>query len=206
MFGYRLRGLSPLGLPQTSPPVPFVRYGALVMAASPDDPADLRHQVTDIPPVRAQVTEAQLAARRCAGCGVVTRAVWPAAVPRTVLGPQLLAVRTLLTGRSRLSKREAARCVQDLFGAAVAVGTVSASEQQASGERSAGARRRGDAGGRPAGSGCQPGRTGLAAGAQARLAVDAGDGRSDGVPHRPLPGQRRRARPVGTGVGRQRGV
>lgn len=100
--------------------------------AAPDDPADVRHQVTDLPAAHVQVTELQLAARRCTGCGTVTRADWPAMVPRTVLGPRVLATLTLLTGRYRLSKREAAACVHDLFGAAVAVGTVSAGEQQVS--------------------------------------------------------------------------
>lgn len=104
----------------------------LAATAAPGDPPDLRHQVTDVPRLQAEVTEFQLAARRCAGCGVVTRADWPAGVPHTVVGPRLLAVLALLTGRYRLSKREAAQCAQDVFGAEVAVGTVSASEQQAS--------------------------------------------------------------------------
>lgn len=104
----------------------------LATEPTPDDPADLRHQVTELPPVQVQVTELQLAARRCATCGEVTRAEWPATVPHTVIGPRLQAALTLLTGRYRLSKREAAQCAQDLFGAEVAVGTVSASEQHVS--------------------------------------------------------------------------
>ena len=46
----------------------------------PGDPADERQQVTELPSSRAEVTEYQLAARRCRGCGTVTRASRPATV------------------------------------------------------------------------------------------------------------------------------
>ena len=47
---------------------------ALAAVAGPDDPADERRQVTDLPPLAATVTEYRLAARRCHQCGTVTRA------------------------------------------------------------------------------------------------------------------------------------
>ena len=105
---------------------------ALPAGAGPGDPPDQRHQVVDLPPVQAMVTEYQFAARSCAACGGVTRAAWPAAVPRGAVGPRLAATSAMLTGRYRLSKREAAACLADLFGAEVAVGTVSAIEQSVS--------------------------------------------------------------------------
>jgi transposase len=97
-----------------------------------DDPPDVRHQLQDLPAVRVQVTEYQLAGRRCAACGVLTRAALPAGVPTGTIGPGLAAACAVLTGRYRLTKREAGQCLADLFGAAVAVGTVSAIEQQVS--------------------------------------------------------------------------
>jgi transposase len=105
---------------------------ALPVAAGPDDPPDWRHQVVDVPPVAVEVTEHLLAARTCGRCGQVTRAGWPAGVPHGVIGPHLVAMLALLTGRYRLSKREAAACLRDLVGVDLAVGTVSAIEQQVS--------------------------------------------------------------------------
>jgi transposase len=89
----------------------------------------VRWQVVDVPPIAPLVTEYQLAARQCGGCGQVTRAALPAAAGPLGFGPRLLAVVALLSGRYRLSKREAAQCVADLFGVDLAVGTVAAIEQ-----------------------------------------------------------------------------
>lgn len=105
---------------------------ALPDAAGPRDPPDRRHQVVEVLPVQVVVTEHHLAARACAVCGHLTRAAWPAGVPRGMVGPRLATTLVLLTGRYRLSKREAAACLADLFGVDLAVGTVSAVEQQVS--------------------------------------------------------------------------
>ncbi len=107
--------------------------GAPVAAvAAADDPAMVRHQVRELPPVAVVVTEYRLAARRCAGCGQTTRATLPDGVSADGCGPRLTAVSAMLSGRYRLSKRETAACLDDLFGAAVSVGTVSALEQTVS--------------------------------------------------------------------------
>lgn len=100
--------------------------------AGADDPLDVRHQVQELPAVRVQVTEYRLAGRHCAACGALTRATLPAGVPARTIGPGLAAVSAVLTGRYRLTKREAGQCLADLFGAEVAVGTVSTIEQQVS--------------------------------------------------------------------------
>jgi transposase len=100
--------------------------------AAPADPVAVRHQVLELPPVQVMVTEYQVAARTCADCGYVTRAAWPADMPRGVVGPRLAATTGLLTGRYRLSKREAAQCLADLFGADLSVGSLSAVEHQVS--------------------------------------------------------------------------
>lgn len=105
---------------------------ALGREPGPDDPPDRRHQVVEVLPIQVEVTEHQVAARRCGACGHLTRAAWPAGVPQGVVGPRLATTLALLTGRYRLSKREAAACLADLFGVDLAVGTVSAVEQQVS--------------------------------------------------------------------------
>jgi transposase len=105
---------------------------ALPASATATDPADERRQVMDLPPVTVVVTEYRLAARRCGGCGHITRATLPAGVTPDGCGPRLTAVSAMLSGRFRLSKRETAACLGDVFGADLAVGTVSALEQTVS--------------------------------------------------------------------------
>lgn len=106
----------------------------LPATAAGTDPADERWQVTEVPLAPAVVTEYRLAGRCCTDGGHLTRAPRPAAVraARGGFGPRLTAITALLTGRYRLSKREAAQCLADLFGVDLAVGSVSALEQATS--------------------------------------------------------------------------
>jgi transposase len=105
---------------------------ALPAAAGATDPPEERRQVWELPPMAVVVTEYRLAARRCAGCGQVTRAGLPPGATADGCGPRLTAVSATLSGRYRLSKRETAACLGDIFGADVSVGTVSALEQRVS--------------------------------------------------------------------------
>lgn len=86
----------------------------------------VRHQVTELPPVRAEVTEHQLYRVRCLECGGETRASLPPDVPAGAFGPRLQAAVALLSGRYRLSRREVAAVCGDLLGADLAVGSVDA--------------------------------------------------------------------------------
>ena len=100
-------------------------------AALTDGPAralgePVRHQVTELPPVRAEVTEHQLQRVRCPRCGGETRAGLPREVPAGAFGPRLQAAVALLSGRYRLSRREVAAVCDDLLGAPLAVGSVDA--------------------------------------------------------------------------------
>jgi len=88
--------------------------------------APVRHQVTELPPVRAEVTEHRLQRVRCPSCGGETRARLPVEVPRGAFGPRLQAAVALLSGRYRLSRREVAEVAEDLLGAPLAVGSVDA--------------------------------------------------------------------------------
>ena len=74
-----------------------------------------RHQVVELPEVKPQVTEYRLHSRRCPDCGQRTRAPWPVGVPRHCRGPRLQATAALLTGRYRLSRREAQQLLGDLY-------------------------------------------------------------------------------------------
>lgn len=102
----------------------------------PADPAlvttdPVRHQVTELPPIRATVTEHRLQRVHCPQCGHATRATLPAEVPAGAFGPHLTAVVALLSGRYRLSRREVAAVAGDLLGVDLAVGSVEALCQQA---------------------------------------------------------------------------
>ena len=105
---------------------------ALSSEAGADDPADERVQVVELPPVRAEVTEYRLAARRCGSCGTITRATRPAEARGGAFGPRLHAVATLLVGRYRLSRREAVACLAELGEVELSVGALARLEQTTS--------------------------------------------------------------------------
>ena len=91
-----------------------------------------RHQVVEIPPVLAKVWEYVLQDGCCPDCGEVTTADLPEGVPAGCVGPRFQAILALLTGRCRISRREAREVAIALFGekATVSVGTVVASERR----------------------------------------------------------------------------
>ena len=97
---------------------------------SVNDP--LRHQIVEIPPVSAEVIEYVLHRVRCRRCGVVTAADLPEGVPAGCAGVRFQAIMTLLTGRCRLSRREAREIAVALFGpkARVSLGTGAAMERR----------------------------------------------------------------------------
>jgi transposase len=84
----------------------------------------VRHQVTEMPPVRAVVTEHQLHHVQCAACGTTTCAGLPPDVPAGAFGPRLQATVAVLSGRYRLSRREVVDVCTDVLGAPLAVGSV----------------------------------------------------------------------------------
>jgi transposase len=86
----------------------------------------VRRQVTEIPGVRAEVTEHQMAGRRC-GCGTVTWADAPDGVAAPVqYGPRAAAVAAYLWHGQFLSRDRACQAMADLFGCAPSPGAVAA--------------------------------------------------------------------------------
>ena len=90
-------------------------------------------QVVDIPPSIAHVIEYAVESVCCAGCKAVTRGELPSHVTG-VVGPRLQAILTVLTGRYRLSRREATDAIVALFGpkARISLGWVSELEDRTS--------------------------------------------------------------------------
>lgn len=96
------------------------------------DPAPYRHQVTEIPPVVAEVTEYRLHTLVCPDCGLETRAELPRGVPRGAFGPRLQAMVALLSSRYHLSKRDGVQVMSDFFQADLSLGSISTLEQRTS--------------------------------------------------------------------------
>ena len=97
----------------------------LVRMASPPS----RHQVTDVPPVRPEVTEWQCFDAECRDCGLVTTASLPDGVPRGAFGCRALALVAYLSGALRLGRRSTEKAMVDLFGVEMSLGSVAAVEQ-----------------------------------------------------------------------------
>jgi transposase len=64
------------------------------------------HQVVELPPIRAYVTEHRMRCVRCPQCRKATRAKLPEEVGGRHFGTQLVALASLLNGRYRMSRRE----------------------------------------------------------------------------------------------------
>lgn len=82
------------------------------------------HQVTELPPLRAVVTEHRLHRVACLGCGATTRAMLPADVPVGAFGPRVQATVATLRGRFRLSCREVVELSDTVLEAPLSVGSV----------------------------------------------------------------------------------
>jgi len=83
-----------------------------------------RHQVSEIPPIRVEVTEHRRHGVRCPACGSTTVAPLPSDVPTGAFGPRIQAIIALLSGRFRVSRREVVELSDELFGLRISLGAV----------------------------------------------------------------------------------
>ena len=84
-----------------------------------------RHQVFDVPPMRAQVDEYRLYRGRCTACGKAHAGVLPAGVPRGQLGPRALSLVGVLGTRYHLTQRKIRNLLDQLMGLSFSVGAIS---------------------------------------------------------------------------------
>jgi transposase len=92
-----------------------------------------RHQVVELPAVRAHVTEHQLFCLACPTCGEATRAELPPELAGKHFGPLLTAQAALLLGRLRLSRRDLVWLYSELLDVpGPSLGSTAAFAQQAS--------------------------------------------------------------------------
>lgn len=94
------------------------------------DPAPLRHQVWDLPPIEPLVSEYQLHRLPCS-CGTTTCAALPPGVPRGQAGPRLIALVALLMGCFRQSKRRVALFLEQVLNQPCSPGWVVKLQNQA---------------------------------------------------------------------------
>jgi transposase len=94
-----------------------------------EDPQPRRHQVAEIPPVQAEVTEYRLHRLTRTACGTRTCAPLPVGVPTGAFGPRLQALLAVLAGAYRLGKRPIRQLAYDLFGLSISTGMVAKLER-----------------------------------------------------------------------------
>lgn len=92
----------------------------------------LRQQVWELPPVQPHVTEHQFPTVTCPQCQAAVRAPRPPDVPPGSFGPHLVALVALLHGRYRVSTREVALLLDDLWHIPISLGSVPALYQTVS--------------------------------------------------------------------------
>ncbi|MBA2340013.1 MAG: IS66 family transposase [Pyrinomonadaceae bacterium] len=97
-----------------------------------NDPRPYRHQVTEIPPAQAEVTEYRRHTLSCQRCGTLTEAEWSEEMPRGSFGPRLQAIVAYLTGRLGLSHRDVVEALSALYRIEISLGSVSALQRQVS--------------------------------------------------------------------------
>jgi transposase len=97
------------------------KCGALLLGY---DSTPRRHQITELPLVKATVTEHQVHTLACGCCGATNRGTLPPEVTASQFGPNLVSLMGVLMGCYRLSKRQVVDLLDTCFGVPVAVSTV----------------------------------------------------------------------------------
>lgn len=85
----------------------------------------LRHQVFDVPEVRARVDEYRLYSGVCAGCGKVHQGVLPRGVPRGQMGPRALSIVGYLGTHCHLTQGKIRDAMAQLLGVNFSIGAIS---------------------------------------------------------------------------------
>ena len=105
---------------------------ALPAAPGPHDPEPTWHQVAELPPLAAAVTEYRGHFRTCPDCGTLNHAAIPAALKAHSIGPRLAATLAYFTGRHHLSQRGLEEAAEDVFDVPLSLGTVGHLAEQTS--------------------------------------------------------------------------
>ncbi len=98
----------------------------------PEDPEPTWHQVAELPPMAAEVTEYQGHFRTCPCCGTLNHAPIPQDLKAHSIGPRLAATLAYLAGGHRVSQRGLEEIAQDVFEVPLSLGTVANLQAQTS--------------------------------------------------------------------------
>ncbi len=88
------------------------------------DSAPYRHQITELPRVKATVTEHQAHTLTCPCCGAINRGTLPPEVAASQFGPNRVSLMVVLMGCYRMSKRQVVDLVDTCFEVPVAASSV----------------------------------------------------------------------------------
>lgn len=105
---------------------------ALPARPGPQDPEPTWHQVVELPPLIARVTEYQGHTRTCPDCGTLTHAAIPAELRRHVVSPRLAALLAYLRGAHQVSQRGLEEFVETVLDVPLSLGTINRLERQMS--------------------------------------------------------------------------
>jgi transposase len=86
----------------------------------------VRHQVEELPQISTIVVEHQCPRVCCPDCGRRQRAELPADVAGSAFGPRLAAAIVTVSVRNRVSRRDAVKLIEQLFGARISTGSIDA--------------------------------------------------------------------------------
>lgn len=85
-----------------------------------------RYQVEELPELAVRVTEHRAQRVRCPACGAELTGKLPAEVAQSSFGPRLQAAIASLSGRNRISRRDAVELTEELFGVRICAGSIEA--------------------------------------------------------------------------------
>ncbi len=128
-FGRKLKSIEHVDHIIDLRPMSCAECGHLLLG---DDPDAARHQVSEVPNCKAQITEYRRHSLRCLACGKINQADWPEDMPRGSFGPRAQAIVAYLTGRLTASHRDAAEAMEVLHGVKLSLGSVSALQHRVS--------------------------------------------------------------------------
>lgn len=103
---------------------------ALPAQAQPSDPPPTIHQIAELPPHFATITQHEGHSRTCPDCGTITAKSIPAEVRASMIGPRMLAFMSYLVGVLGVSKRSVEEILETAAGVPIALGTIAHAEQE----------------------------------------------------------------------------
>ena len=124
--GRKLKPIEKVSRVVISKPVACCACGALLMG---EDAQPVRHQVSELPRIEAEVIEYQLHTLACCTCGTQNVGEWPADMPAGSFGERLQATIAYLGGRFGISHRDIAEVMETIFHVEIGLGSIPTQEQ-----------------------------------------------------------------------------